>query len=216
MGIFDRIFGKSEAIEDNEPSYTTTLLESYDFTDALALTLEERFNSCIKRIENFHRQIGYPAPSARDAGCVLVEMDEAGSQISHLQLPEPPIPSTGTTQSEIEKFEGRLGITLPTEYSQFLRLWRYLDIYDGYRIWPPDSPNLKDLTPYISGDHRPPYKYLLFGDYWNFADGDGLMFDLNTPQSPVVLYLHDYGPLIEYFAPSFSLALWRIVSHISE
>jgi hypothetical protein len=30
-----------------------------------------------------------------------------------------------------------------------------------------------------------------------------------------VAYLHEHGPLIEDYAPSFSLALWRLVSEWS-
>jgi hypothetical protein len=51
----------------------------------------------------------------------------------------------------------------------------------------------------------------VFANYWPFADGDQLMFDLSDPSHPVVAYLHDYGPLYEAHAPSFSLALWRLV-----
>jgi hypothetical protein len=37
------------------------------------------------------------------------------------------------------------------------------------------------------------------------------MFDLTDPARPVVAYLHEHGPLFENYAPSFSLALWRLV-----
>ncbi len=113
----------------------------------------------------------------------------------------PPIAPSGFTPHELEDAEHRLGFSLPNDYSRFLLGWRYLDIDCGLRIG--DS--------WISEQHRPPYKYFVFADYWNYADGDQLMFDLNVPDTPVVLYLHEHGPLIEYFAPSFSLALWRMV-----
>jgi hypothetical protein len=41
------------------------------------------------------------------------------------------------------------------------------------------------------------------------------MFDLDDPSTSVVAYLHEHGPLIENYAPSFSLALWRLVSEWS-
>jgi hypothetical protein len=46
--------------------------------------------------------------------------------------------------------------------------------------------------------------------------GDQLMFDLSKPAQPVVAYLHEHGPRIELFAPSFSLALWRLVSDLED
>ena len=142
-------------------------------------------------------------------------MQEVYCTNGYSQLSEPPISPIGATSTEIENLEQQLGIALPIEYSRFLRRWRYLDIYVGYSIWPPNSPAPNGDVPWLSGDHRPPYKYLVFGDYWNFADGDSLMFDINQPQSPVVLYLHD-EQAIEYFAPSFSLALWRIANFVCE
>jgi hypothetical protein len=62
----------------------------------------------------------------------------------------------------------------------------------------------------MSKNHRAPFRYLVFADYWQYADGDHLMFDLNDEAIPVVAHLHEHW-LIEYFAPSFSLALWRMV-----
>ena len=60
-----------------------------------------------------------------------------------------------------------------------------------------------------------PGRFLVFGDCWRFADGDQLMFRLDTPDCPVVLYLHeDRPPTVEPFAPSFSLALWRMVHEV--
>ena len=37
------------------------------------------------------------------------------------------------------------------------------------------------------------------------------MFDLGEAGGAVVAYLHERGPLYESFAPTFSLALWRMV-----
>ena len=71
---------------------------------------------------------------------------------------------------------------------------------------------------------------LVIGDHWEFADGDQLLMDWDGGSPSVMLYLHDPppnpvgAPLVEPYAPSFSLALWRIVdewiagdlSHASE
>ena len=111
-----------------------------------------------------------------------------------------------------------MGITLPSEYARFLHQWRYLDIYGGVNVWGFGYEGVSIGSPWLSEEHKAPYKYLVFGDYWHYADGDQMMFDLNTPEQPVVAFLHDSGPkgpLIEYFAPSFSLALWRIVDERS-
>jgi hypothetical protein len=57
---------------------------------------------------------------------------------------------------------------------------------------------------------------LVFADYWGYADGDQLLFELGDPEEAVYPYLHEYGPLYEAFAPSFSTALWRMVEEWSE
>jgi hypothetical protein len=49
----------------------------------------------------------------------------------------------------------------------------------------------------------------MLGDYWRYADGDQLVMPLSGEKNKVFLYLHEHGPNIEEFAPSFSLALWR-------
>ena len=66
-------------------------------------------------------------------------------------------------------------------------------------------------VPWVSEQHRTGEKYLVFANYWRYADGDQLMFDLSGPSQPVVAYLHEHGPLFKFDAPSFSLALWRLV-----
>jgi hypothetical protein len=68
--------------------------------------------------------------------------------------------------------------------------------------------------PWISTEHCSDRRYLVFGELWQFADGDDLMFDLSDPSTPVVLYLHEHGPSFERYAPSLSLALWRMVSEL--
>jgi len=55
-----------------------------------------------------------------------------------------------------------------------------------------------------------PGAFLAIGDYWRFADGDQLLLALDDSEQPVMAYFHEHEPRIEYFAPSVSLALWRL------
>lgn len=121
-----------------------------------------------------------------------------------------PVPHAGASESELRELEAELGIVLPAEYRAFLRRWRYLRIDDGREIWGFDSGDDRLETPWVSDQHREDVNYLVFGNYWEHADGDQLLFDLSEPDGAVVVYLHEHGPLFESFAPSFSLALWRM------
>ncbi len=106
----------------------------------------------------------------------------------------------------------KLGIQLPREYREFLAICRYLKVDDGKEVGGLDQDGLYVTeVPWVSAVHRPGVPYLVFANYWRYADGDQLMFDLSDPSCPVIAYLHEHGPLFEYFAPSFSLALWRVV-----
>lgn len=94
-----------------------------------------------------------------------------------------------------------------------LRKARYVAIDDGLTVWGLPHKGIGIGTPWISDEHMKGFSYLVFGYYWRFADGDQLMIDLNDPSLPIVAYLHEY-PAVEYFAPSFSLALWRMVHEV--
>ena len=67
-------------------------------------------------------------------------------------------------------------------------------------------------TPWLSEDHPLPGggRYLVVGDYFRYADGDQLLLPLDTSDPPVLLYRHENGPSCEQYAPSFSLAVWRL------
>ena len=101
-------------------------------------------------------------------------------------------------------------VVLPIEYRAFLLRWGALWIGTGRSIWGVHAGGIGD-RPWRSTKHRPPYQYLVCGDYWMYGDGDQLMIDLNTPEQPFVVYLHEWDRQIAWFAPSFSLALWRLV-----
>ena len=105
-----------------------------------------------------------------------------------------------------------MGMPLPAEYRQFLALCRYLKMSDGIEIggFRQEGMYVTEV-PWVSDKHRQGVKYLVFANYWRYADGDQLMFDMTDPNHPVVAYLHEHGPLFERYAPSFSLALWRLL-----
>ena len=124
----------------------------------------------------------------------------------------PYVPEHGAAESELAGIESELGRPLPPEYRAFLSRCRYLKIDDGREVGGFDHNGLYVTErPWISDEHREGVKYLVFANYWAYADGDQLLFDLSDLDYPVVAYLHEHGPLYEAFAPSFSLALWRLV-----
>lgn len=124
----------------------------------------------------------------------------------------PCVPEAGASDEELARLEFDLGTPLPGEYRSFLSRCRYLKIDDGCEIGGFDHDGVYVTeVPWVSDQHRPPVEYLVFANYWRFADGDQLMFDLTDTNHPVVAYLHEDGPLYELYAPSFSLALWRLV-----
>jgi hypothetical protein len=170
------------------PSHTTSFLEQYDFSAALSLSPAERYKNCVERVEEQYRLDG------------LGWWEDI-----------PMVPPSGASQEELKNLESALSIPLPTEYFQFLSRWCYLNIeLSGMEIWGTSYKGNSIGRPWVSSEHRTPYKYLVFGSFWKYADGDQLMFDLNDATAPVVIHLHEHH-LIEYFAPSFSLALWRMV-----
>jgi hypothetical protein len=124
----------------------------------------------------------------------------------------PCVPEAGAHEEELAQLESEIGRPLPAEYREFLKLCRYLKIDDGCEVGGL-SHNGVSVTerPWVSDEHRADVTYLVFANYWRFADGDQLMFDLSDESFPVVAYLHEHGPLYEAYAPSFSLALWRLV-----
>jgi hypothetical protein len=172
--------------------HTSIVVPEFDFSAALRTPLAERFGQCIAR--------------ARD----LAKSYQKFSDF-------PCVPESGGTEAELVGIESRLGRLLPPEYRAFLSRCRYLKINDGLEVGGLDH-NGQYVTeqPWISHKHRQGVEYLVFANYWAYADGDQLMFDMSDPDFPVVAYLHEHGPLYETFAPSFSLALWRLVDEGDE
>lgn len=165
------------------------VIEPFDFTEALRLPAIPRMQSSVALAERHLIEKG------------LLELFDI-----------PSIPPSGATDAELDGLRLTVGVALPDEYASFLRLWRYLSLDDGCRIWGLDHEGVGIGSPWLSEEHRPGRRYLVFGDYWRHADGDQLLFDLDEPDTPVLVYLHEHGPLFEWYAPSFSLALWRMVS----
>lgn len=165
------------------------LLSDYDFSDALALSVPDRLDACLKAL-------------------LSRGMDEVTQGVA-------PIPLEGATEAELREVERVNGEALPPEYRAFLSLCRYLEVDDGLTIWgvgraEGDGP-ADTFAPWVSEDHGTDAPCWVVGDYWRYADGDQLLLLPEEPGQPVVLYLHEQGPALEPFAPSFSLALWRMV-----
>jgi hypothetical protein len=170
-------------------TYTNKAVLSYDFSPATFLTVSERFASSLKLARSISIANGYQSVS--DFPCV---------------------PDVGASESEISSLEFTIGIRLPAEYREFLAICRYLRIEDGCEIGGLDYKGVYvTQRPWVSKSHDSELRYLVFANYWRFADGDQLMIDLSSDSRPIIAYLHEHGPLFEAYAPSFSLALWRLV-----
>ena len=169
-------------------SHTTRIVPAFDFAAAERLTERDRFEFCTERARQLVTN-GY-------------------QEISEY----PCIPEAGASEAELQTLESELGISLPAEYRRFLSRCRYLKLSDGTEVGGFDHAGVYVTeSPWVSDQHRKGVEYLVFANYWQYADGDQLMFDLSEPSRPVIAYLHEHGPLFEFYAPSFSLALWRLV-----
>lgn len=168
---------------------TSKVVAPFDFTEAKRLSLSDRFARSLERARELVAANGYQGFS--DFPC----------------LPG------GAFEAELKKLEERLaGVPFPDEYRAFLKVSRYLKIDEGIEIGGLDHDGVYvTQRPWVSQQHQAGERYLVFANYWRYADGDQLMFDLSEPSTPVIAYLHEHGPLFEDYAPSFSLALWRLV-----
>lgn len=166
------------------------VLPEFDFSTANAMTCSERFASVLNTARSLVSQNGYQGYS--DFPCV---------------------PETGSTAEELNALETELEASLPTEYRQFLTIARYLKIDDGCEIGGMDENGVfVTERPWVSAKHKRGHKYIVFANYWAYADGDQLLIDVADVNGPVYVYLHEYAGLIESYAPSFSLAAWRLVN----
>jgi hypothetical protein len=166
------------------------VLPVYDFSDALALSVQARLNHCVEELRwqaNIWQQRW---------------VDDV-----------PPVPPSGALSEKLNHLEQQNETVLPAEYRDFLRLCRYVDLGNGIKIGGISHEDVNGVSdcnePWLSDDHSANSAYWVIGDCWRYADGDQLLISVHSPI--VALYLHEYGPLIEPFAPSFSLALWRII-----
>jgi hypothetical protein len=172
---------------------TENVLPTFEFADAARFSIDERFENCISKAR--------------------AKLAEGGLQ----EYFDAPMIPAGASEAELRKLEADLGIELPNEFRKFLTLHRYLLLGDGMNIGGLDHDGVHHAEHvWVSTDHASDVNYLVFGAYWAYADGDQLMFDLSKPTQPIVVYLHEHGPRIEPFAPSFSLALWRLVSDMDD
>jgi hypothetical protein len=169
--------------------YTNDVVPLYDFGPASELTLAARFARSLEVARSIAAANGYQSFS--DFPCV---------------------PDFGASADELSNLESKIGLALPLEYREFLAVCRYLRIEDGCEIGGLDYNGVYvTQKPWVSRVHDANLRYLVFANYWRYADGDQLMFDLSDDCYSVIAYLHEHGPLYELYAPSFSLALWRLV-----
>ena len=163
--------------------HTPRIIPVFDFSEALSLTVAERLDRCLAR--------------ARDIA--------AGYQpfVDH-----PYVPERGATEAELTALESSLGRLLPSEYREFLRRCRYLNLSDGLQIGGLDYDGVQVAdSPWISVSHRKDTEYLIFASYWRYADGDQLMFDLSDAEHPVAAWLHEHGPLVRLRSVLFTGAV---------
>lgn len=166
--------------------FTQDVLPEFDFSKAATIAVTDRISCGIEKA----RELAADYPMFGDA---------------------PAVSTAGATDIELDELNCRLDGNLNSELRQFYSSCRYLCIDDGVNIGGFDHNGVFPAEPlWISNEHFPSKKFLVFGAYWRYADGDQLLIDLDDPKQPVVAYLHEHGPLFEYFAPSFSFALWRM------
>jgi len=167
--------------------YTNRIVPRIDFSPVAELPVNAVLDICLRRIRTL---------------------------VAPLQqfFPEPMLPEPGGSDGEIAALERELDFSLPSDYRAFLRRARWAVLDDGVQVWGLDLNGASyGESLWISDQHHQSHRFLVFGYYWAYADGDQLLIPVDDPDHPVVLYLHEHGPLFEYFAPSFSLALWRLV-----
>lgn len=165
--------------------YTNKILPSFDFSPIAGKQTEQIIQDSIDRYRNRVKPI-------------------------QQYFPEPMLPEPGGSETELDEMESALGIPLPVGYREFLRRVRYAVLDDGIQVWGLDHNGISYGRPWLSDDHKPGARFLVFGHYWRYADGDQLLTPVDTEDQSVVCYLHEHGPLFEIFAPSFPAALWRI------
>jgi len=167
-------------------NYSNDILDWFDLSEAIDLAPAERLDRSLQQIRS----------------TAHIDSEELFGM--------PTLPGIGASALEIEKLEVDSGITLLEEYRAFLRRERYLQIDPSLQIWGFDWNGVTIGSPWLSGQHHREIEFVVFGHYFRYADGDQLLYEAGNPDSPIILYLHEHGPLFEFFAPSFSFALWRL------
>ena len=169
--------------------YSNNVIAPFDFSIALTLDVEERVDRSIHAARKHVAASGYQA-------------------VTEFQC----VPTSGATACELDILESELGIVLPAEYRLFLSKCRYLKLGDECEVGGVPRKGVFSTEPlWVSHQHETSTELLVFAKFSEFADGDQLLIDLSDSSYSVVAYLHEHGPAIEFYAPSFSLALWRLV-----
>ena len=108
----------------------------------------------------------------------------------------------GFMEDEIAELERSQEALFAPEVREFLRHWKFAGEAGCFDLHGADS--------WVENDLAARGSCLIIGNNWRYADGDQLVMPLSGETDKVFLYLHEHGPKIEEFAPSFSLALWRM------
>ncbi|HEX8231489.1 MAG TPA: SMI1/KNR4 family protein [Chloroflexia bacterium] len=167
------------------------VLPPFDFSEPLGLTVMQRMERAVGTVKARHE---------------ATEYDKYNNY--------PSVPPLGATDLELTELQHQLGVEFPAEYTEFLRHWRYVDIGTGLNIYGLDYADFHPTAPvWVSDEHMEGSSCLVIADCFQYADGDQLLVPIHgrMGQEAVLLYLHEDGPKFEVFAPSFSLALWRLV-----
>ncbi len=155
-----------------------SVLPPYDFSEALALPITERFEQSV----------------------AILQKHEQAEMVIRGEVSTPNRP--GLSAIEIADLERSQGVSFAPEAKEFFRQWKRAEGGSGL--------GFHSLDRWITDTRLAETAYLIAGDYWRYADGDALIMPLSSETEKVFLYLHEDGPKIEEFAPSFSLALWRM------
>ncbi len=154
------------------------VLPPYDFSEALALPVVERFERVLAVLQGQEKQ----------KAALLGEDSNPFSP--------------GFAENEIAELERSQETSFAPEVKEFLRHWKFVGEAGCFDFHGADS--------WVENDLAARGAYLIIGNNWRYADGDQLVMPLSGETDKVFLYLHEHGPKIEEFAPSFSLALWRM------
>ncbi len=165
------------------------IIPAYDFTEARGLTPLQRLMHAVNTVQ-------------------VRNLNPLISLYKDLSL----IPPFGATDAEVDALEQRIGVSLSSEYRLLLNHCRYLQLGVGLSIWGLNYEGISIGSPWVLQNLTPGRSYLVIGDFCRYGDGDQVMIDLSDDKQSVIVYLHEEETKVHFFAPSLSLAIWRMVT----